>query len=67
MLMYFLIAYIVIGIILTFVDPLKGKIWVAKMNAASNKNTSELKLFLFTCVIYIGVVLFYPIFLINRQ
>jgi len=66
MVFYFLIAYIAVGIILNFVEPLKGKIWVAKMNAASDTNLSALKLFLFVCVIRIGVVFFYPIFLIKR-
>jgi hypothetical protein len=66
MIFYFLIAYIAIGIILNFVEPLKGEIWVAQMNAASNENVSALKIFLFTCVIRIGVVLFYPIFLLKR-
>jgi uncharacterized membrane protein YqhA len=66
MIFYFLIAYIAIGIILNFVEPLEGEIWVAQMNAASNENVSALKIFLFTCVIRIGVVLFYPIFLLKR-
>ena len=66
MLLYFIFAYLAIGVICNFVEPLKGEIWVAKMNAASNKNVSELRIFLFISVIRIGVVLFYPIFLIMR-
>ena len=66
MLLYFIFAYLAIGVICNFVEPLKGEIWVAKMNAASNPNASELRIFLFICVIRIGVVLFYPIFLIMR-
>jgi hypothetical protein len=66
MLLYFILAYLAIGVICNFVEPFKGEIWVAKMNAASNPNVSELRIFLFISVIRIGVVLFYPIFLIMR-
>jgi uncharacterized membrane protein YqhA len=66
MLYYLLIGYIAIGVLMNFVGPLKSKIWQAKMNAISSKNTSSIKLFLFEALIRIGVVIFYPIFLIKR-
>jgi hypothetical protein len=66
MIYYFLFAYLAIGIFLNFIEPLKGQIWIAKMNAASDESVSKFKLFLFTCVIRIGVVLFYPIFLLRK-
>jgi len=57
MLIIFLI-YIGIGVVLNFTPPLKRKIWVAQMNAASSDNA--------TVVIRLGVVVFYPLFLLKR-
>jgi hypothetical protein len=65
MLIIFLI-YIGIGVVLNFTPPLKRKIWVAQMNAASSDNATPIRLVLFTVVIRLGVVVFYPLFLLKR-
>ena len=59
-----LTAYLVVGVVLNFVGPLSRKIWVEKMKVASNNENSKIKLLVFECVIRMGVILFFPIFLI---
>lgn len=65
MLIAFLV-YVAIGVVLNFVEPFKGQIWVAQMNAATSENATPTKLFFFNLVIRLGVVLFYPLFLLKR-
>ena len=58
--------YLTIGVILNFYGPLSRKIWVTQIDALARNDISEIKFFLFTCTIRIGVVMLYPIFIFSH-
>jgi len=58
--------YVAIGIILNFYGPLSRKIWTTQIDVLAGNDMSKMKFFLFTAVVRIGVVLFYPIFIFSH-
>ena len=63
MLIYFIAAYIFIGVCLNFIQPFKGELWVAKMNFVVKDEHTAIGLFIYLSLLRISIIILYPFFL----
>jgi hypothetical protein len=61
---YLILSYLLLGALLNIWGPLSRKIWLQKVALAS-EDVPLLKRVLFLLVLRFGVLLFYPLFLID--